>query len=150
MDLHDKYQEALKIQNYFHLLDYCRENNLKVCDQPYFWKDKLHHDAGNLFLHENIDALSGKQFKARYQQLVSEILRSFFYNGEYFLSDPRKPEYIYFKETEDNYGNDLEDMLDKSEELRQEANEQFPMEYVRQLYKVYITEDDFDEHAINM
>ena len=135
-----EFQEALNIKNYFDLIDYCEKKKSTICDDPGFWKEKLSKDYLDYIRNHyyQIDNLSGNQFKAKYQAILSDSLLQFInYRGHY-------PEYDEdFRELNNLYGDD-EEKLEIARELRKEANKAFPMEYDKTLYKIYVRDDPED------
>ena len=113
----DHYKEGLKIKNYFDLLEYCRQNNLDICNNDRFWKDKLRQDFHILTDNNNYQG----KYKSLYQSWLSNILF-------YITTDSTN-----YEDKVKIYGTDKDDLLDKSSELRKEANKSFSLPHDRKL-----------------
>lgn len=95
-----------------------------------FWRNKLIKEYG--IPDYELNGYQNHQFLAQYQALLSDDLINIM---EYFYTDK-------YRRLAMLYGNDIDDLVEKSSILRKEANKSFPMEYEKKLYKKRITSDD--------
>lgn len=120
----DYFQDALKIDNYFDIIDYCEKLDVNICNNSKFWKEKYEYLLG----YPPQGDLNEPEFKAAYQLQLSNDLHTLAIYPNSFRKNKRQ----YYQKI---YGTDKEDLLDKAEYLRKEANKVFPLEYDKTLYR---------------